>query len=514
MPGKRSLVSVRRSLVHVVGWSSAVILAAAVGAGCGGIGEGGTGAIPEAGTERDASVHLSSSSSSGGSGSGASSDDGSGFTSDDGGGDDALGGDGAADDAGDDGGNGDASADGGSSSGDDASEDGASAADGAVSGDDGGNAGSDATSDGSSSGGSASDGSSGGGSASDASSGGGSENDATSSGGADGAAGGGDATVGPGDAGLDGGGSDATVGTTDGGGSQDGGTDGSTAHATDAGHDGGACDLAATWAVKLTVDVSWPSTGIVNAGGADNGDATEAVQIWALLKPTGAATGTSIPATILPCNIALPDFGSIIGETYGVTFPTTLFDHEPPNLTAVSTTLTLGGATAPTTFALPGETSLIGMSAPATGDWPFFANQVTSVDMDDDGEPGVTGLSKAPPAYSYIPTTIIPSLPDLSLVRADEVYMAIRFVTTSLSGTLTSCTAASGASGSVSVKDMDSHVVGCHVAGDPDGSAGDCTTGQANFVDGNRPVFTIDSASFTASVIATASCPAVRAALP
>ena len=80
--------------------------------------------------------------------------------------------------------------------------------------------------------------------------------------------------------------------------------------------------------------MSWPSTGLVNAGGADNGDPVEQVQIWALLTPIGSATGTSIPAEILPCNIVLPDFGSIIGETYGATFPSSLFNHTPTSSTS------------------------------------------------------------------------------------------------------------------------------------------------------------------------------------
>jgi len=133
--------------------------------------------------------------------------------------------------------------------------------------------------------------------------------------------------------------------------------------------------------------------------------------------------------------------------------------------------------------------------------------------MDADGEPGVTALSKTPPTYAYVPTTIVPSLPDFNLVRADKLYMAIRFVTSSLSGAMSSCTAASGGTNSVVVKDMDSHIVGCHVYS-VDGGAGDCNSTQATFVDNNRPVFAIDSASFTAAVVPTATCAAVQAALP
>ena len=479
MPRERTLLSVRRRLLPAAGFSTAAWLALAH-SGCGGIGEGGTGAIPEAGPP-DTSVHLSSS---GGSGSsGGSSDDGSTFVTDDGPGDDALSGDAAADDA-----SADAEAD-------------DAALDAMASG--------DAADDGSSSGGSSSGSSGDSGVAADGGF------DATVAGDAstDGASAPGDATL-EGDAGTetDGGAIAGDAGVDAAG--PDAGPDGSTTHPPDAGVDAGACNLAADWAIKVTVDVSWPSTGLVNAGGADNGDATEQVQIWALLTPTGSATGTSIPAKILPCNIVLPDFGSIIGETYGATFPSTLFDHAPSYLTAVTTTLTLGATTAPTSFSLPGETNLIGMSAPATGAWPSSASAVTEVDMDADGEPGVTALSKTPPTYSYVPTTIIPSLPDFDLVRADKLYMAIRFVTTSLSGAMSSCSSASGSTNSVDVKYMDSHVLGCHVYGGADGGAGDCNATQAGFVDDNRPVFTVDSASFTAAAVSAPTCAAVMAAVP
>jgi len=485
MPRERTLLSVRRRLLPAAGFSTAAWLALAYSGGCGGIGEGGTGAIPEAGVP-DTSIHLSSSGGSTSS-SGASSDDGSTFVTDDGPGDDALSGDGASDDA-----TGDAEVD-------DASPDAMSSGDAADDGSDDG-----ASSGGSSSGASSDSGVSGDGGL-DATV----ANDASS----DGATAPGDATLEAGDAGTE---RDATIAVDAGvdAASPDAGPDGSATHAPDAGADGGVCNLAADWGIKVTVDVSWPSTGLVNAGGTDNGDATEQVQIWALLTPVGSATGTSVPARILPCNIVLPDFGSIIGETYGATFPPSLFDHAPSYLTAVSTTLTLGATTAPTSFSLPGETNLIGMSAPATGAWPSSASAVTEVDMDADGEPGVTALSKTPPTYSYVPTTIIPSLPDFDLVRADKLYMAIRFVTTSLSGAMSSCSSASGSTNSVNVEYMDSHILGCHVFGGADGGAGDCNALQATFVDDNRPVFTVDSASFTAAVVSAPTCAAVTAALP
>ena len=76
-----------------------------------------------------------------------------------------------------------------------------------------------------------------------------------------------------------------------------------------------------------------------------------------------------------------------------------------------------------------------------------------------------------------------------------------------LEGTFSSCTDLSGAA---KITLFDSHVVGCHV-----GNGGECSANQADFVDQNRTIYKIGTATFTArQVPETASCADVRAALP
>ena len=83
----------------------------------------------------------------------------------------------------------------------------------------------------------------------------------------------------------------------------------------------GGCDVSGGWALKMAIAVSWSGSGAVLGG-------TGEVDLWALID---AAPGTdSLTVTLRPCGAALPDFSSILGETYGLAFPSDLFDHAPP----------------------------------------------------------------------------------------------------------------------------------------------------------------------------------------
>jgi hypothetical protein len=399
---------------------------------------------------------------------------------------------------------------GGSSSGtedsgsEDATTDGASA-DGSGSGEGGsaeasvGADGGDASTDGgasSSSGGGAdggTDGSSGSGSSS--SSGG-------SSSGADGGADGGTGS----EAGTAEGGT--TDGATEAGATEGGATEAGAAEggATDGASDGATtCDLTGPWALRVDVQVTWPSTLVLAAGSGT-------VSLWALVTET--QTGDSVASTVLPCGILLPPFAgpSFAGSpTFGVTFPNALFDGT--YLTASSTTLTLSGSTPGATYTSPAEANMLGIAFanPTTASWPDMATaQADQVDMDMDGNPGVTANSDVGQplpndggTYSQIPVGALGPY-------ADQLYMAIRAVV-ALNGTLTSCTAASGPA---NVSHLDNHTLGCHLA-----AGGTCSSSgalsQAAFVDTNSPVFTVSSATFEAQALTTSdTCPNVRAALP
>lgn len=198
-------------------------------------------------------------------------------------------------------------------------------------------------------------------------------------------------------------------------------------------------------------------------------------------------------------------------ETYGVTFPNSLFDGT--DLTAVAGAINVSVSSPGATFTSPATANLIGIAFanPTTAAWPNLATaQADQVDMDVDSHPGVTATPKTGTPASGNAYANPPLALSLFFPRADSLYMALRSVMT-LNGTLTSCTAASGAA---SIAHMDDHIIGCHVAG-----GGACTATQISFVDGNSPVLMprtgANAPTFSAVKLTTAaSCPNVRAAIP
>ncbi len=114
------------------------------------------------------------------------------------------------------------------------------------------------------------------------------------------------------------------------------------------------CDVDGSWAMLLTVPVTW-------AGNAQPGEGAGNVQVWSLVTSTASGTAT----TVLPCGISFPTFTSTASAagttTYFITFPTTLFDSDYLSASAVATTFSTlkAGATYKTNAAF---TSLIGMT--------------------------------------------------------------------------------------------------------------------------------------------------------
>ncbi len=278
----------------------------------------------------------------------------------------------------------------------------------------------------------------------------------------------------------------------------------------DSATDGGACDFNGTWGSRLTIDVTWAPqgfTGIILASGSG--------QIKQWIKGVRVQTGTSTSDATVVCGIDLPDFQStaLIGsETYGVRFPSTLFDdgYLPTFTVSASLSALKPGATYSTTT----SAALLGltMANPTTDPWP--STITTQVDMDRDNEPGVTIDTAQGSPYSDVPTGI--PAPFQPIIRANRLYVAIRQVTI-VTGRVTDC---DHMSGTVSIPQIqskyaiDSHVMGCHLV-----DGGDCTTGsgsQAAFVDNTQPVFTPSGTTDFHSVrLATgATCADVRSALP
>jgi len=132
--------------------------------------------------------------------------------------------------------------------------------------------------------------------------------------------------------------------------------------------------------------------------------------------------------------------------------------------------------------------------------WPA-ATSITGVDSDGDGKGGVTANLKQTGGFVAVPTNLAKSS------RADKIYLAIRNIMT-LSATAPGCPETY--TGTASVTDFENHVIGCHVKG-----GSECDSTQSKFVDDNRTIYKLGSASFTSQrVAADASCADVRALLP
>jgi hypothetical protein len=273
--------------------------------------------------------------------------------------------------------------------------------------------------------------------------------------------------------------------------------DGAASSADSAVPDAGplACDLTGTYAVKVSVTVSWPAS-FIEAG-------TAGAELWLRLQAT--QSGSTMSGTLLPCGFQLPDFALPItlgSETYGMRFRDTLFDTVPSFLNTIPASFTIGGASVPgAALSLAPTGMVVGttLANPTTDIWP--ANSaLANVDTDVDGNPGVTAIYLNDATHVYPPANFIGSH------RSDLAYAAARFAF-SASGSITSCTELGGGA---AVQHFDTHVRGCHIAG-----AGDCTTTQRDFVDANRPIYVPLSASYQAIKIAAGTtCTQLRALLP
>jgi hypothetical protein len=327
---------------------------------------------------------------------------------------------------------------------------------------------------------------------------------------------GGDAGAAPGgDAGAtqDGGDAATSTGNDGGTGAQDAGADASTT--TDAGSgttDGGACNFTGTWGAEITIDVTWAAGGLLNIVIAP-GSGT--IKQW--LLSTRTQSGKTVTDTAVVCGIELPDFQGnpqLVNETYGIRFPNSLFDNG--GLTTFAINGTVSGSTPTATYTTTPAAALLGLTLAnaTTAVWP--ATITTEIDEDNDSKPGITA-NVVPPGggSSYVPLDIsVISFPT-TVARADELYVAIRQVT-SVTAQFSDCDHSSGSvtvpqitDSSTSTKKyaIDSHVIGCRVTG----TETDCSANQTTFVDENQPVFTPTATTFASARMPTGTtCATVR----
>jgi hypothetical protein len=263
-----------------------------------------------------------------------------------------------------------------------------------------------------------------------------------------------------------------------------------------AGTCGVTCDLSGTFAIKLSVQISWPGRGSVQGG---NGTLVS----W--IRLAGTQSGNTLPATLTQCGRTVPTFdSSLIGESYGFAYPTTLFDQVPAYLPTTTATVALSSASPGASLTLPTSALMMGTSLadPVNGAWPGSASGLTSIDMDMNSKRGVTVAYVNGGGVVYPRTSTSP----FGFNRADAAYIADRFAFR-LNGTLTSCSAASGAA---TVTRADARIFGARLTG-----GSDANTTENSFLDGSHPEYVPGTASYTlVRVAAGATCATVRAALP
>jgi len=248
-----------------------------------------------------------------------------------------------------------------------------------------------------------------------------------------------------------------------------------------------------TQAVHVKLNVSWKGTLAITAGSG-------IAHLWTKSVFTTDATG-KITATQSACGSVIPDITTTAIAGSSKVQPEFLpAVWNSTKMPSFMTSGTSSGFNVGDTVTMNPVAVILGTTlADPGGAWPA-ATAIVGQDHDGDGHLGITPTPKNGGGYTRPPTSLSMS------ARADLLYIASR-ATSGTTGKRTSCDATSG---TATVTKFDNHVIGCHVAG-----GGDCSATESKFVDDNRTVFVLGTATYDSKVIPDGStCDAVRAALP
>jgi len=284
-------------------------------------------------------------------------------------------------------------------------------------------------------------------------------------------------------AGTAGTGSAGSVGAGTGG----GGTGGSTAGGPGTGGTGDPCpsQTNVTMATHEVLNVTWPAGPATLAGSGQ-------VHLWGKIAFT--ADGNTLTGSSQACGTVLPptELNPVIGGgKILIEVPATVWDAAATT-SRVQVDATQSGWNVGSTFSYM-YTASIGFTppAPATGAWPASYSALTmTTDFDGDGKPGLTGVPRNGNGYLLPPSSALGALGPSP--RADKLYLVDRNVASAML-TRTSCDEASG---TATFMHFDNHVVGCHVSG-----GAECTPTEVQFIDDNRTVYTVTSATTKAKVV-------------
>jgi hypothetical protein len=215
------------------------------------------------------------------------------------------------------------------------------------------------------------------------------------------------------------------------------------------------------------------------------------------------ASGNTLSGMLQACGIALPPttLNALAGnDMIQIDVPNAAWDA--PSMARYQVDGTQTGWNVGSTLSFS-YAALVGftMANPTTAAWPAAYTDITMTnDAEGDNHVGLTAVPRSGTGYTLPPTSLAQDM------RVDQVYIVVRQVTSAML-TRTACDQASG---SATFAHFNNHVVGCHVMG-----GADCMPPQISFVDTNRTIYTVASATAQTKVVAdTASCADVRAALP
>lgn len=265
---------------------------------------------------------------------------------------------------------------------------------------------------------------------------------------------------------------------------------------------GGACDFTGTWAVKFDIPVTWSfNMGISGGSGV--------IEQWALVTRRMAEDGQAITEEVRPCGSSIPTYRSLAiygGESYGVSFPDSLFDS--------GTLPTLMGETHLTGRA-PGSSYLtaplpitLGVNLPnaATMPWPKRTADLTPfvTDSDADGQPGVTAFAREDGDL------VLPPVNTSKTHRAHRFHIALRNII-GARGHIVSCDRFEGDAVVPKISGrpaIHSTILGCELT---DSSL--CSRGQATLANTFQPVYQLadGSRSVMVRVADSTHCAEVRA---
>lgn len=253
---------------------------------------------------------------------------------------------------------------------------------------------------------------------------------------------------------------------------------------------GDVCPERFSVATRASVDLSWPETVGYLAGSGS-------LQTWNKATHTRSATGTTVE--LVPCGVATPVVTTTLlldSILLANEIPVVSFDRPSmPRFTGSSHRMANEQVIDVSAMALGASLLELGTA------WPH-RTELSLIDHDGDGKPGITALPKSGGAFGLPPA-------DVGLTeRADEVYVASR---TALRYRTRQALCEPRVEGTVEPLGFDYTIVGCHLQ-----SGAGCKPNQVNLLDNNDPAFVLGMQGrwVSVAVAETATCADVLAALP